>query len=506
MLFLKFKDKKMQKKSYTIGSLIILLICAFVFVIVPVMTGRSSKQEEAPLIGKYAGKEIRYTSDSDFANAVSNYASLFQSNGSTVDANTNFYIYTYAFNATVAQMAYSKAIEDSGYVVSEKTINRQLANNFVDENGNYSDVIYRRYMSENPSGINEMRASTKKSLTSSRFLNDHFGEDDFFGDKRVFGAKSSDAELAFLSKLNSEKRGFEVTTLDMTQYPNEEKAAFGKANSSKFLKYDMSVITVADEATAKKVADRIAKNEITFEDAVAEYSTKDFSGSSGSLYYTYSYQLQGLIEDADAFAAVTKLSEGEVSNVIPTVADNGSDKKACYSIFRSNAAAVNPDFENEETLGVVYNYLYSKEKTILEDYYNKKANELLARASETDYETACAEFGATFSVMDPIPLNYGNSSIASTVDASVTGLEAAAENENFWKTAFSLKKGEWSSPIVLNDYVVLLHYTNDGEAESASVTESSVRDIDQQVANTELMSSSKVENNVLDFVFSNLNY
>lgn len=496
----------MQKKSYTIGSLIILLICAFVFVIVPVMSGRGSKQEEAPLIGKYAGKEIRYTADSDFANAVSNYANLFQSNGSTIDTNTSFYIYTYAFNATVAQMAYTKAIEDSGYEVSEKTLNRQLANNFVDENGNYSDKIYRMYLNQNPQGINEMRSSTKKSLTSSRFLNDHFGEDDFFGDKRVFGEKSSDAELAFLSTINSDKRGFEVTTLDMTNYPDEEKAAFGKANSSKFVKYDMSVITVADESTAKKVADRIAKNEITFEDAVAEYSTKDFSGSSGSLYYAYNYQIQGIVDSADALSEVTKLSEGEISGIIPTVADNGSDKKACFSIFRSNAPAVNPDFSSEDTLSVVYNYLYSKEKTILEDYYSKKANELLTRASETDYETACEEFNATFSVMNPIPLNYGDSAIAATLDKSITGLEAASEDENFWKTAFSLKKGEWSSPIVLDDYVVLLHYTTDGEAETDSVTASSVMDIDQQVANQELMSSSKVENNVLDFVFSNLNY
>jgi len=496
----------MQKKSYTIGSLIILLICAFVFVIVPVMTGKSSQQEEAPLIGKYAGKEIRYTSDSDFANAVSNYANLFQSYGSTIDTNTSFYIYTYAFNATVAQMAYTKAIEDSGYEVSEKTLNRELSNNFVDENGNYSDTIYRRYLNENPSGIEEMRASTKKSLISTRYLNDHFGEDDFFGDKRVFGAKTSDAELAFLSKISSEKRGFEVTTLDMTEYPNEEKAAFGKANSSKFVKYDMSVITVDDESTAKKVADRIAKNEITFEDAVSEYSTKDFSGSSGSLYYAYSYQIQGIIEDAAAYAEVTGLAVDAVSGVVPTISDNGADKKACYSIFRSNAAAEAPDFESEDTLSVVYNYLYSKEKTILEDYYSKKANELLTRASETDYETACAEFGATFSVMDPIPLNYGDSSLASTLDTQIDGMANASEDENFWKTAFSLKKDEWSSPIVLDDYVVLLHYTTDGEVSADSVTESAVRDIDQSVANSELMASSKVENNVLDYVFSNLSY
>ena len=50
----------MKKNTvYTLGSLIILLICAFCFVVLPAFEGKSSgRQENAPVFGKYNGKTI----------------------------------------------------------------------------------------------------------------------------------------------------------------------------------------------------------------------------------------------------------------------------------------------------------------------------------------------------------------------------------------------------------------------------------------------------------------
>ena len=53
----------MKKNTvYTLGSLIILLICAFCFVVLPAVEGRTSRQVDsnAPVFGKYNGKEIKY--------------------------------------------------------------------------------------------------------------------------------------------------------------------------------------------------------------------------------------------------------------------------------------------------------------------------------------------------------------------------------------------------------------------------------------------------------------
>ena len=62
----------MKKGFYTLGSLIILLIAAFVFVLVPVLTGQNSGAT-IPAFGKYEGTEIKY-GDSDFDNYLSTYA------------------------------------------------------------------------------------------------------------------------------------------------------------------------------------------------------------------------------------------------------------------------------------------------------------------------------------------------------------------------------------------------------------------------------------------------
>ena len=88
----------MKKSFYTVGSLVILLIAAFVFVLVPVLAGRNPGAN-IPAFGKYEGTEIRY-GDSDFDNYLSNYAEYYKQQG--YDYSKSYYsLFRYAFNATV---------------------------------------------------------------------------------------------------------------------------------------------------------------------------------------------------------------------------------------------------------------------------------------------------------------------------------------------------------------------------------------------------------------------
>ena len=90
----------MKKNSvYTLGSLIILLICAFVFVILPAMTGSDAAAQKPLEFGKYNGKAIRYEQNSDFADAVTYYGQLYQMYGRELDSSAyseifyNFFFY-----------------------------------------------------------------------------------------------------------------------------------------------------------------------------------------------------------------------------------------------------------------------------------------------------------------------------------------------------------------------------------------------------------------------------
>ena len=60
------------------------------------------------------------------------------------------------------------------------------------------------------------------------------------GKETLYGLKVSSKEFDFYNTMNKNNRGFNMATFDMTKYPNSEKVAYGKNNSEKFVKYDLS--------------------------------------------------------------------------------------------------------------------------------------------------------------------------------------------------------------------------------------------------------------------------
>lgn len=484
----------MKKGFYTVGSLIILLICAFVFVMLPALTGRGQKQNELPAFGKYNGKEIRYEQNSDFANYVSQYGQYFQRLGYQIDNSTYYQIFNYAFNSTVSQMAYTDAVNKTGWKAPVSTVNRAMMPYFTDETGKYSSKVYK---SASTAQIEQVRKEVEKQLTSSRYYNDVFGsETELVGTTALYGIKESNAELDFLSNLGADKRGFDMVVFDKASYPDSEKAAYLKDNTKKFVKYDMSVITVDAENTAKTVAKRLKNEEITFADAVSEYSTKNFSNTEGKLSSTFAYQIEKIIADEGDYATLTSLKTGETSDIIAT--------STGYSIFHIDSNSVTPDTNDEELLKNVNSYLSAYETSVIENYFIGKAKDFVADASINGFDAACTKQGVEKVTVEPFPLNYGNVSLADTLNTSTTGLSGAHVNENFLTTAFSLKLNEFSEPVVLGNNVVVLQYTQEvqGESDEASVLES-LDGMNIESAQNTLLASPKLENHVTEVYFTN---
>ena len=120
----------MKKNTvYTLGSLIILLICAFCFVVLPAVEGRTSRSQagEAPVFGKYNGKEIKYEQGTEFANFVSQYGQMYQMYGQQLDQTAYYQIFNQSFKSTVLNYAYTDEVKKSGYVVPSSAKVRQLS-------------------------------------------------------------------------------------------------------------------------------------------------------------------------------------------------------------------------------------------------------------------------------------------------------------------------------------------------------------------------------------------
>lgn len=477
---------------YTVGATIILVIC-FVAFVLPSSLGRSQARQEGVEFGKYNGKKIAYEYGSDFNDFLSQYADMFRSQGMEVET-SQYYIFNYAFNSTVIKRAQEEALEKSGYKVSDELIKKQLIDYFKDENGNFSSKLYK---STDSATVENLRSEIENSLYLNRYYDDNFGSSTKYGDSTLYGLKISSNELAFLNSYNSEKRAFKMATFSGSNYPEEEKDKYAKANSAKFTKYDMSIITVQEKSLADKIASRLNKGDITFEDAVSEYSDKNYSDSEGKLTNSYQYQIESLLTNAEDLAKVVDLT---VDGITPAVQTSMG-----YSIFKCNGAAAKADLNSQEIKDQVSNYILSYESTLVEDYFSTKAKELAVAAKTTDFETACENAGATITEIPAFALNYSSIPVADGVDVSISGLEAADKNENFLKCAFATKLNECSEPFVLNGDVSIVKYVEKVQnTDEPKTFVDELNNFNQGAAQESILTSPKLENNFMTAYFSQM--
>ena len=483
---------------YTIGASIILIICFIAFVL-PSSLSRAAQQQEGLVFGKYNGKKIVYEYGSDFTEFLSQYAQLIRNQGQEITSQNQYTLYNYAFNSTVVKYAQEEALKTSGYEVPQDSINLKIKNYFTDADGKFSRKAYKQ---ADPSYIENINKSIKENLYTGRYYDDNFGSSETFAGKKLFGLKVAQSEKDFIEGFGNEKRTFKMIKFTTADYPEEEQFKFGKTNSEKFTKYDMSIITVDTKDIADKVSSRIAKGQITFEDAISEYSDKNYSDSDGKLSNNSQYQIQNILNDKNDLEKITALAADETSPVIQTLMG--------YSIFKMNAAPKSADFSSEDTLKDVQNYISIYETSIIEDYFVNIAKNFIKDAKASDIDTAVENY-SNASVID-IPaftLNYGSSSLFESMNTSAdSALSSADKNEEFLTQAFSMKIGDYSDPIILGGNIAVLNLTDiepaeKDEAASPVDYDSKFVDFDQSSSQAVVFQSPKLENDFISVYFDN---
>lgn len=487
----KFKGKSSAKKILiNVGSILILVLAAISFIFIPAMV--QSAGSEIPPFGYYDKKPIEYKQGSYFANLVQMYSDQV---GSANVQNAYFDIFNSAFTGSVLNIAFSSAVEKSGYIVPDPQVDRAMLPYFYDTNGVYSPKIFN----DTPNSTKiELRNAMEDNLIFQRYTEDVFGsQTEKLGTYTMYGLKSPSAEKNFVSMMDTNKRGFSLASFSLLDYPDTEVAKWGESNKDLFTRYDMSVISVADATTAETVLNHIKNNELVFEDAVTEYSTNYYSGTDGKLTSAYKYQLQNILTDATSLTALQNLPVGQISEVIQT--QNG------YAIFKNHAVPTPADMTNQDILTAVRSYMRSNEKGIIEDYYLGIATDFWTEASTTTFADACTKFNITSVEIQPFALNYGNSPVLTTLQAADGSMVNAEQNENFLKTVFSMKLNEISSPMVLNDSVVVLQFTQEDKTISSEQVETNLALystlFDQSSVQNNIMASDKLENNFLQVFY-----
>jgi parvulin-like peptidyl-prolyl isomerase len=156
---------------------------------------------------------------------------------------------------------------------------------------------------------------------------------------------------------------------------------------------------------------------------------------------------------------VFSLAKDDYSNVIKT--------DAGWFFFRCEEPAQEADLSDPAVMAKVKYYLRDNEYSRMENWAIEKANVFIALVNERGFDDALSTQGLQSKSFGPVPINFGNVDLFTTLQSqSVPELAGSAENENFWKAAFSAPVGKPSQWIVQGSNVLVLFPVEEIEAEA----------------------------------------
>ncbi len=491
----------MKKGLYSIGGIIILLIAAFIFVLVPALAGGAG-ENRLPAYGSYNGVPIKFEEGTEFYSLANQAVQSMEQQGYSFNGDYASFFYSMAFSQAFNQVVGPMALRDmtakSGWLAPDTAIDRARINQYYNESGEFSQALYNATPDD---AKRKYQEQVVNALTAGRSYEDLFGSFSSFGKEKLYGLKRSSAEVEFIRQMGNKVHEFEYVAFSMKTFPEDKTKEFAKGKADKLAKYDLAVITLADEGKAKDVLKRINNAEITFEDAVTSYSTKTTGDSeSGKISQDRQYQIAGLLKDKEKAAEITSLAKDAVSSPI--------ELNSGWAIFKCMGDSVQPDFDNADDLKAATNYIYANEKGVVQDYYTSRANDFIAAAATSGYNDACAKFGVEKQTTSSFALNWNNTTLVgkSNIEDKAE-LKGAMTNENFLSAAFKLGEGEVSSPIVLSstDNIVVLRCS--GISEGGTSKEDAPRLIGEEIANADavvvnssIQNSPKIKSNSAEFM------
>lgn len=434
-----------------IGSVIVFILIFISFIVLPGMV-QGAGNTGIPVFGRWGKNAVKFEQDSFFNRCLAYYGEQMKRNSQ----NYNEYVmelmtrnaYQQAFNETIRRYAFIDFVEKSGYTISQKKIDRQMIPYFYDSNGKYSEKIYRDTPDNKKAS---MRRQFEEDNLASRFLEDYFSKEVIGNETGInFALDISDNELSFINKMNSTLKNFEVVSFSTKDLPDSLASEYVNENSQMFDRYFLKAISVESASAAKKILSQLKSSEITFEDAVGEYSKNYYTSTNGDgeLKNKYRYQIIETLNSSSDFAKIESLEQDSLSPVIKT--------KTGFTIFKCTQEHVNAKITDEQTIEDVKVYLKTNEMGRVQDYFLATANSFFEKAKATSFDNACKNFSIYKKTVNNYALNFDNSSAITTSDCDVEELANAYKNEDFLNKLFALKENEICQPIVLEDAIVVL--------------------------------------------------
>jgi hypothetical protein len=476
-----------------IGTFIVLVIIIVAFVLVPAIVPEYGRRNSVDLtFGYYDKVPIEYVPGNYFAQY---YEMVLRYRQNTTDSENLTYmgyqIWREAYEAAAIHTAILQEMKNAGYTAPVKRVDREVAKlPQFQENGRFSLALYNRM-------------SSNERLSLWRQVQEEITEKHFRSDGT--GLLKPGAEAEFIGRMEVSQRSFEMAVFDVDAYPEEEYEAYAREHLDLFRTARLSMITVSSsEREARQVLDSIKNGETTFEDAARAHSKDMYADRGGDMGMKMFHELNVDIPEDETRDIVISLAKGDYSNVIKTAAG--------WFFFRCEESAQEADLSDPAVMEKVRSYLRNFERGRMENWAIDKANAFIALVNEHGFDEALLLQGLQSKSFGPVPINYGNVELFTTLQSqSVPELAGSAENEVFWKAAFSTPVGKPSQWVVQGSKVLVLFPVEEIEVEASR--QESVASIYSeywldymlgQSMQQFILNSPKMEDKFMDVYFSTL--
>jgi len=421
-----------------IGTVLVLIIVIVAFVLVPaIVPGEGVRGGGDLIFGYYDKTPIKYVVNNYFYQVQQ---TLYQrQRPNPEDSNymgTIGNIWRQAFEEAAIRIGILDEMKKAGFIAPENVVDREIAElSMFQENGRFSSIKYRAL--DNSSRMNLWRQVQENYIVQT-YVSD------------MENLKSASNEASFVAAMASPQRNFDLAVFSISSYPDSEVTAYAESHPEMFSVINLSKITIASsEREARQILDSIKNGSTSFEEAARNYSQDWAADRGGEMGLTMTYELQYEITDDKARADVINLGRGELSELVKVAAG--------WSIYRANEAVRPADFSDPSQSNRIRNYIMNFIRGIAEDWTISRAENFSDQVRENGFDAAIDAAGLAKKSFGPVPLNYGNSALMSSVRSSgVPELENAGDNQFFWKAAFSTPINSPSSPLVIGDNIIVL--------------------------------------------------
>ena len=443
-----------QNPALYIGSVVILVLVVVTFVGGDLLSGGGFGFGDGDLtFGSYDRVPISWVPGNVFSQNREWIAQRYRAQGfDPDDQRFSPQIWRQAYEMTVVHTAVLQIMKKSNYLVPQKTIDRHVAQYFM-ENGRFSRAAYNQ-MSD--SSRNRLLQQTREDLTKNMF----------FDDIRNILIPSSEAD--FIAAMAGPLRQFDMVSFQVDDYPLEGYLEFAQENSDLFKSVHLSRISISSEREAKRILDSIKNGTNLFEDVARSQSVDGYAERGGDMGSRYFFELEQEIPSLSDRDIVTNLSAGELSGVINT--------GTVWAIFRVEEELADADFDDEAVMEIVQSYTRNFQRGRMEDWAIEQATAFIEDVKESNFDTAARRRNLDKQSFGPLPINFGGLDFFTKLDSfSISGissfeLENIANNENFWKVTFSTELNTPSEPFVQGNNVFVFFPTEQSDADESVIS------------------------------------